>query len=272
MRFSYQGTYIATAGVNDCTVCVWRVRDLKRLCAVKTSKSILSIEWLPRREDAFVIGSQGGTVSTVHMRQETLHLKGFWAHRFPVEHLTASGPYLASAAKAEVMIWLSDDGYESWKQVNDLPMPTSSSLNEDREILVTSLHWRSLGGSPALFVTYMYHGVCIFNAADWSILRHIPLPGVIAHSSVSPDGATIAISNMVSGFDLYDLTSQAVLRSFTHPVESLRAVPVLFVHGGHALLGGSTTGQIHLWNSHNGRVHQKFSLGGECVSGRSFSC
>ncbi|OSD03005.1 WD40 repeat-like protein [Trametes coccinea BRFM310] len=261
IAFSPQGSYIATAGVDDCTVCVWRVLDQKRLFTVKTSTAVLSIHWLPQREDIFVIGHQGGVISTVRVEQETLAVKGFWAHRHPIEHLKANPFLLASGAKSEVTIWSAPDRYTVWNRVRELSTPSTSSLNEDCETLVTSLHWFRAQGQLLLLVTYMYHGISIFNADDWSIVRNIPLPGVIAHSSMSPDGGTIAISNMLSGFDLYDMTSLAVLRSFTHPVDVLRAVPVMFVHGGHALLGGSTCGMMHLWNVHNGRLHQKFSLG-----------
>ncbi|KAJ3006965.1 hypothetical protein NUW54_g3730 [Trametes sanguinea] len=264
VAFSYRGTYIATAGVTDCTVCVWRVTDQKRLHTVRTSTVVLSIEWLSQREDIFVIGTQGGAISTVHIELDTLNVKGFWAHRHPIEHLSASGSWLASGAKASVAIWQSRDEHKTWKHLQDLPQPTSSLLNEDSEILVTSLHWTTRGGHGRFLLPIgitLTILTSIFNTGDWSIVRNIPLPGVIAHSSVSPDGRTIAISNMLSGFDLYDLESQAVLRSFTHPVDMLRAVPVKFVHGGYALLGGSTAGIVHLWNVHNGHVHQKFSLG-----------
>ncbi|KAJ2994492.1 hypothetical protein NUW54_g7542 [Trametes sanguinea] len=279
ISFSHRGTYIATAGVDDCTVCVWRVVDQKRLFTVKTSTAILSIEWAPEREDIFMVGSQGGVLSTVHIRQDRLDVKGFWAHRHPIEHLRAHGSLLASGAKTEVVIWRTEDMFTAWQHSQDLAAPASSSLNEESEILVTSLHWLKPDGQELLLlVTYMFHGIryamaalhdgwaplsmrsSIFNTTDWSVIRNIPLPGAIAHSSVNPNGDAIAISNMMSGFDLYDLTSLAVLRSFTHPVKALCAVPVRFVHGGHALLGGSTAGTAHLWNVHNGRLHQKFSL------------
>ncbi|CDO72145.1 hypothetical protein BN946_scf184962.g88 [Trametes cinnabarina] len=259
VAFSYLGNYIVTAGVGDCMAYVWRAADQKLLSTVKSSSAVLAIDWLPQREDAFVTGTQGGIISTVFIGPN-LRTAGFWAHKYPIEHLTCRASYLASGAKAEVVIWRRQNAI--WQHVTDLRSPPSSSLNEDSELLVTSVHWTKSDRHPSLLlVSYMFHGVSLFDTADWSVVRNIPLPGAIARSSISPDGSIIAISNMVSGFDLYSLTSQAPVKSFTQPVEELRAVPVIFVHGGHALLGGSTTGTVHLWNVHNGRVHQKFSLG-----------
>ncbi|KAI0371020.1 WD40 repeat-like protein [Pilatotrama ljubarskyi] len=260
VAFSYRGTYIVTAGVQDCTVYVWRVADQKLLHTYTSSSAILSLAWYAESEDTFLCGTHGGSIASISLRPHDLNLGGFWAHRFPIEHLKVRGKWLASGATQEVAIWQLK--HDTWVHVVDLPEPPHSSLNDNREVLVTGIHWTKSGTHPSLLlVTFMFHGISIFDGNTWSAVRHIPLQGPIAYASISPDGTTIAISNMVSGFDLYDLTSQAALRSFTHPVTTLRAVPVLFVHGGHALLGGSTVGKVHLWDVHNGLLHQTLPLG-----------
>ena len=76
-----------------------------------------------------------------------------------------------------------------------------------------------------------------------------------AHASLSDDGELIAVSNLVSGFDIYSMESETTLYSFGHSVETraLRNTPVLFIHGGFALVGGSSQGNVHIWDIRSGR-------------------
>ncbi len=79
---------------------------------------------------------------------------------------------------------------------------------------------------------------------------------------MSPQGSVIALSIIGSGFNLYDLVTGDCLRSFPVDDGSECTVPVLYAHGGHALLGGGTVGLARLWNVHNGRLHQTFATQG----------
>ncbi|KAI0360943.1 WD40 repeat-like protein [Trametes cingulata] len=284
IAFSYLGTYIATAGLNDCMLYLWRIADGKLLHTIKCSTAILCFEWLPNREDILLFGTRGGVVCSVTLGPKVLCSRGFWAHAYPVEHLAMRGRYLVSGASCEVVVWrMGPDG--DWEHVKDLPLPPASSLNEDSEVLVTGIQWvTSPKGKSLLVVTYMFHGVRIFDPKNWEPLRTIPLPGLLwavtafafsssslmplhllvlrGNSDVSEDGRRIVVSNMTCGFDMYDLITQVSLRSFRHDAsDGIRAVPVSFAHGGHAILGGSTVGKAKLWDADNGRVHQTFSLG-----------
>ncbi len=56
------------------------------------------------------------------------------------------------------------------------------------------------------------------------------------------------MSNLVAGFDIYDLNDGKIVCSFTHDIgNEERATPVLFIHDGHAILGGSVVGYVNLW-------------------------
>lgn len=64
----------------------------------------------------------------------------------------------------------------------------------------------------------------------------------------------VAIGNRLSGFDIYSLTSGQPLASFRDkniatPQDFL---PVLYIHGGHCLLGGCFFGKAYIWNSEIG--------------------
>lgn len=67
----------------------------------------------------------------------------------------------------------------------------------------------------------------------------------------------VAIGNRLSGFDVYSLTSGQPLASFRDknianiatPQEFL---PVLYIHGGLCLLGGSSIGKAYIWEVGSG--------------------
>ncbi|KAI8969517.1 WD40-repeat-containing domain protein [Trametes punicea] len=274
IAFSPFGTYIATAGIDDCIVYIWHVDGHKLLHTLKFSSAILCFQWFPDSEHGLLFGTRGGLISSATLGPKLLSSKGFWAHRYPIEHLAMHGHYLASGANCEVVVWRRRPDIGNWDHVCDLRPPPKSSLNEDSEVLVTSIQWIKSGPrSSLLVVAYMFHGVSVYDGVSWEPLRSIPVPGLIGHASVSPDGAHIVISNMVSGFDMYDLATQATVRSFRHDsIDGIRTVPVTFVHGGHAIFGGSTVGKATLWNADNGRRHQTFTLGREFVHFSQQSC
>ena len=80
---------------------------------------------------------------------------------------------------------------------------------------------------------------------------------------MTDDGRKLVVSNMISGFDIYETETGKCLARLTHPVDRMFAVPVLFVHGGNAIVGGSSVGEVHLWNASTIRLHQILRLDGE---------
>ena len=78
-----------------------------------------------------------------------------------------------------------------------------------------------------------------------------------AAASIAPDGRTFVISNMESGFDIYDLDTMAALGHLSNDVGgAIRAVPVTFVQGANIIIGGSTAGEVYVWDATTHRVHQ----------------
>ena len=64
IAFSPDGTYIATAGMQDVKVYIWRVADNKLLHTYTGShQPVLSLEWLPGSADTVLCGSKGGYIS-----------------------------------------------------------------------------------------------------------------------------------------------------------------------------------------------------------------
>ena len=72
---------------------------------------------------------------------------------------------------------------------------------------------------------------------------------------VSPDGNTLVVSNLDSGFDVYHLDNSTSDGSILHPCHG-RKVPITFIHGGFALLGGSSFGQVSIWDARSRKLLQ----------------
>ncbi|KAJ8457004.1 hypothetical protein ONZ51_g11789 [Trametes cubensis] len=73
------------------------------------------------------------------------------------------------------------------------------------------------------------------------------------YSSVSKDGKLIAISNVISGFDVYSLESDDALCTVGHTVTEYRKIPIVLIHEAAALVGGNLQGDVHLWDVSSGR-------------------
>ncbi|KAI1788020.1 WD40-repeat-containing domain protein [Ganoderma leucocontextum] len=247
--FSPKGNLLATGGM-DGRVCFWRVQDGELLYSHEGDCPVLSMVWLPMAEYALMCGTKHGNIITVTITHalDDFALNGFWAHNYPIECLASSADRVASGAHGELKVW-------KWSAAAELPEPPTTLYNDHHEVLVTSLHWTpSDSHASLLMVTYMFHGVYLFETTRWNRVRSIPLPGKIASASLSEDGKYIAISNVDRGFDVFVMASEEPLRSFEHEVGEPRAVPVLFIHGGQAIVGGSVVGKVDVWDIFLGKM------------------
>ncbi|KAI0650958.1 hypothetical protein C8Q79DRAFT_924090 [Trametes meyenii] len=181
--------------------------------------------------------------------QEKLLVSGFWAHRYPVECLAVSGERLVTGAHSEIAVWKWSSAESKYKREIDLDEPPKTSQNESQPILVTSLHWTSSEKHPCLlFITYMNHGIQwvfkerisflsayavlrLLNAADWTSLRAVALNGRLERRLRS-DSASALVEEV-----------PAWRQTTGEPYP----VPILFIHGGRALMGGSTVGEVDIW-------------------------
>ncbi|KAI1789836.1 WD40-repeat-containing domain protein [Ganoderma leucocontextum] len=276
VSFSPAGTFVATGGL-DGRVCIWRLVDGKLLHTYSGQNAILSLKWLPLREDAVLCGSQDGNIIVLTITAHAIVVRGFWAHKFPVECLAIDDSYVASGAHREVAIWQWSDKYCRFYRKKDLPEPPTSSHDQHREVLVTSLHWTMASATTLsmLMVSYMYHSIHLFETKTWGRVRTIPLNLQIGSASLSDNGEYIAISNMVSGFDVYAMATEAPYCSFEHDLGEPYPTPVLFVHGGKAIVGGSAVGKVDLWDLRLTRKMHTLSIPSMCATSsnlRGISC
>ncbi|KAH9887574.1 WD40-repeat-containing domain protein [Cubamyces lactineus] len=246
VAFSPDGASLATSDLSG-KVCVWRTWTGTLSHYYTPGTSILALVWA--NVNTIFCGLGDGTVISLHLGNEQINILGNWIHAYPVEHLAITDKHLASGAHSEVSIWKINDPNQYTIVEKELGGPVKS---EGKEVLVTGLHWMTPPRRRAkglLIVTYMFHGVFLFDCQNWTLLRRFgqDAPGVMARSSLSPDGSRLAVSNLVYGFDIYDISTGALALAVTHEVGKEYPVPVLYIHGGRAILGGSTIGVVNIW-------------------------
>ncbi|KAJ2985919.1 hypothetical protein NUW54_g9980 [Trametes sanguinea] len=260
ISFSGDGRYVATAGT-DRLLCIWDVQSGLKLHSLTTDTPILSVAWLPYDREDIVCGAEDGSISLLEIGKTSIKITGSWAHTCPVERLAVEdcrSSRIASGAHDELFVWATVQG--QWDRQAVLPRPANNLDSKDRDIVVTSIHWAT--SVPNLLATYLYHGVVVYDAFTWAPIRAFPVNGVIVDASLRPGDAEIALSNATSGFDVYSLRSGSPQYFLPIEVRQRRSVPVLFIHGGNALVAGSTTGKIVLWDINTRRRHQTLSFPG----------
>ncbi|RDX44266.1 WD40 repeat-like protein [Lentinus brumalis] len=252
LAFSPGGTYLASAAL-DGFVCIWDVDACKLLYRYEGNSVVLSLAWAPSRENTVLFGTRNGHIGMLTISND-FSMRGFWAHDYPVESIAVKGNLVASGAFGELKVWQWQDlgKREKFALVRELPEPPKTSHNEHQEVLVTSLHWTGTQERPQLMVTYMYHGVQLYDATTWQSVRTISCQGKIASASLSEDGALLAVSNLAQGFDVYRTDTGQPAGTFRHIVGKPQPTPVLFIHGGRAIVGGSTVGTVHVWDLEQG--------------------
>ena len=94
---------------------------------------------------------------------------------------------------------------------------------------------------------------------------HRAVPTVLsADGCLSADGQFLVISNLLTGFELFHMKAPAEVESlfsFTQDVSPGRPLPVRFLHRDHAIIGGTSHGQVNVWDVFS-RLKQSLSIGG----------
>ncbi|KIK17389.1 hypothetical protein PISMIDRAFT_111555 [Pisolithus microcarpus 441] len=138
---------------------------------------------------------------------------------------------------------------DRWVSHGIITPPSSIVVNSNSEITITSLHWAWTKYSDnTLLITYLHHGILFWDVRKAKIAHFFYLKMLVGAMHISPDGNTLVVSNLNSGFDVYHLNNCTLDGSILHPCHGCK-IPVALIHGGFAVLSGSPIGQVSIWDA-----------------------
>lgn len=251
LAFSPKGSYLA-AGHLDGTLLICSAFSGETLHEVYVAGgvSLLSILWIANDERQLLCGLGNGVVISVTIATYEITVTGFRAHdNLPVECLSISGSTVVTGATSEVSLWDHSASSNRWVSRGIITPPPSIAVNSNSEIIVTSLHWAWTKYSDnTLLIAYLHHGILFWDVKKAKIAHFFYLKTLVGAMHISPDGNTLVVSNLDSGFDVYHLNNCTLDGSILHPCHG-RKIPVAFIHGGFAVLSGSPIGQVSIWDA-----------------------
>ena len=123
----------------------------------------------------------------------------------------------------------------------------ASALIELTAWLMTVLSLARFWTALKLKVAHFFYIKTLVSVLMHSLLTWLTILFCRGSMGMSPDGKVLVVSNLNTGFDFYHLDDSQQDGSVSHPCTGLR-VPVEFIHCGNAVLGGSSLGEVHIWN------------------------
>lgn len=92
--------------------------------------------------------------------------------------------------------------------------------------------------------------------------RYSISPQTSGSSALSPDGCRLITHNLKDGLDLYQLSPQEHLHHFKYRSASEDyVVSTAFLHGGTAVIGGSSSGEVLIWETNSREIFQVLGHG-----------
>ncbi|TFY62460.1 hypothetical protein EVJ58_g3838 [Rhodofomes roseus] len=99
------------------------------------------------------------------------------------------------------------------------------------------------------------------SGESWTLVAALDLPPKTAHNNgadadLSADGRLLAVSNVLTGFELFavkNLTELEPMFALNQDVSTGHAIPVRFTHGGNAVIGGTSDGRMFIWDIYTRR-------------------
>ncbi|KAH9934416.1 WD40-repeat-containing domain protein [Amylocystis lapponica] len=277
VAISPDGAFVAS-GSADNRVVIWSLITGLPLHRLVTQSAALSLLWT-NGPSKILCGTADGTLLTIKFDENTIVVAGFQAHSKAIDCLSMNSSlgalrHLASAAGDVVKLWTCLDDDMSWGHGDILGSPHDTSNSDVRPVVTSSVQWLHNLDPNCLITAYLNHGIVCYQwdpdhpQVLWSIL--LPRCGYCA---VSPNNRSLAICTVSSGFEVYRIPAGLRIFKLTpDPNEDPEVIlPIIYVHNGSMLLGGSITGKLRLWNASNGqhwqtlRLEESVTL--QCVAG-----
>ncbi|EIW80321.1 hypothetical protein CONPUDRAFT_73472 [Coniophora puteana RWD-64-598 SS2] len=234
-----RGSYVAAGGLEG-NASVWSIDSGRLLFLLEGEVPVLSLAWSSSSEYIFFLGLGNGSMVKEYA-PGTFLLTG----SFQLSVLLWRRVLWRAAQSRSTVLPVSRPSPTILEDKSIIPLarvedPDAVSTTENAKVIVCGLHWIKTDYSgQVLLISYVHHGLAFWDAVTGKVYNRI--------SSNTP--MLLAISNINAGFDIYDLVLGTLLASFTHKVGRKLRIPVLFLHSGGALIGGTTTGNITMWDT-----------------------
>ncbi|KAH9840939.1 WD40-repeat-containing domain protein [Rhodofomes roseus] len=269
VAFSPEGQYLASGG-DDHAVIIWDILEGEQVLRLPFESTVDTLVWHPVQKDTIIVGCSSGALQQVCylnlLRCETydVHL-GVRSHIYSLDYGSATS-CLAVAIGPGVYVARESQPNRYTGTVR-LPPPIAGSKAEDSRDRAVALRFERSG--TRLVVSYLTHGIICWDVHARRSLWRITPPEIypaIGHSAINKKFRFIAVHNFKDGVHLYSLgAEQKPLRHYKFDVEPIPDVllQVSFIHGGQAIVCGTTTGNVCIWQTTTGELYQTLAHQGK---------
>ncbi|KAI6014278.1 WD40-repeat-containing domain protein [Pisolithus microcarpus] len=158
----------------------------------------------------------------------------------------------------------------SYTATTKLPHPQYKPQIEGRDCRIRprSIHFYERG--KRLIVSYLNHSVIAWDIDSMTALWHIrsrDTPKQIASSAVYLDLNAIVINTLQDGVYLFKLGSTKPVRKWVYDCEAEARYPLLvsFLHDRKAIISGSPTGSVCIWQTGSDDLYQVLPHSGDII-------
>ncbi|KAI0362854.1 WD40 repeat-like protein, partial [Pilatotrama ljubarskyi] len=271
LRFSLDGDYLAS-GADDHALVIWSVAEGRLLYKFLFKSPVSAVIWHPMYPESLIVGCDDGTI--VSLREfspsESVQRPIQIGVRSEVHCMTYDplSRCLAIALGNEVYLTREQqrDEYSVSARMPSPPVDDEQDINADAEhrLRAMGVHFRSHG--KELIVSYLSHGIYCYDvnsrAVLWKISPAAHTPN-IGSSAISPLGNNIAVYNVATGVDVYNIGigEKTLLKTYklNKEPQSRHRLQTAYAMNGHRLVCGTTTGDVCVWLVENGHFFQQLS-------------
>ncbi|RPD61509.1 WD40 repeat-like protein [Lentinus tigrinus ALCF2SS1-6] len=281
LSFSPAGTHLASGG-DDLALCIWNVSKGQLLYRLLFDEAVDAVLWHPIHPETVIVGLSNGYLGQVHgfslVRSNDIFL-GARSTVYCLDYdVNTSCLAIGMGEEVHVTREVSQNLYDGDIVFPGPPDPIVENGDRDARLRTVAVKFHKAGTN--LIASYVGHGIMYVSFQRHPSLRlrfssilgvGIQRPGIrYSASSLSPSQRYIVVYNGVNGLDLYNVgvngpQSPRKIYKFKERPRSPHHLQVQFIHGGKALLCGTTTGAVLVWETGSGEPLQELSHGGKTI-------